>query len=157
MSTMQRTKGATGERELSHVIHEELGVRLTRNLEQSRAGGHDLTVHVDEVGAVADALRALAIEVKRHRTTTNGTLATCWRQAVEQADRAHLWPCLAYREDRQPWRLVLPLAALWPASFPVWHGADFTVETSVKGFAALVREGAIQTRPSTSALCCRDA
>lgn len=148
MSSMQRNKGATGERELSHAIHDELGVRLTRNLEQSRMGGHDLRVHPDDVGPAADAVRMLAIEVKRHAKTTRATVAVHWHQAVTQADRARLWPCLAYREDRQPWRLLLPLAALWPRSFPVWHGADFTVETSIKGFAALVREGVIRPRCS---------
>lgn len=38
-SINSRTKGATAEREFSTIIHEWSGIRLIRNLEQSRSGG----------------------------------------------------------------------------------------------------------------------
>ena len=39
MGRMQRSKGSAGERELARLIDEHLGIRLVRNLEQSRRGG----------------------------------------------------------------------------------------------------------------------
>jgi Holliday junction resolvase len=61
-----RAKGASAERELARVIHEHLGVRMVRNLEQYRQGGHDLVPHPDETGPVAAALARYAIEAKRY-------------------------------------------------------------------------------------------
>ena len=142
MSNMQRTKGATGERELSREIEAALGVRLVRNLAQSRAGGHDLVVEPDAAGPAADVLRCLAIEVKRLASVEPHDVARCWGQAVEQGDRAGLWPALAYRGDRRAWRIRLPLAALWPDAFPIWTHPSMTVEVDLLGFAALVRESA---------------
>jgi hypothetical protein len=65
-----RNKGASSEREFCKLVYEWSGVRLIRNLEQSRSGGHDLIVHGDEVGQVADSFRTLAIECKRYRKVT---------------------------------------------------------------------------------------
>ncbi|NEV64134.1 putative PDDEXK endonuclease [Thiorhodococcus minor] len=140
MSRSQRTKGSAGEREACRALHDLLGVRLVRNLEQSRRGGHDLIVHPDEHGPVADALRGFAPEIKRHARATAGLLAEWWRQAVEQADQAGLVPVLIFREDRGSWRARLPLATLRPDLPKIWTGLDFTAELSLPGFAAVVRE-----------------
>lgn len=42
MGKMQRTKGATYEREIVHTISSALGVELKRNLDQVRDGGGDI-------------------------------------------------------------------------------------------------------------------
>lgn len=139
MSKTQRTKGASGERELCAAIRDELGVRLVRNLEQSRRGGFDLVPADDETGPVATALARLAIEVKRHAQAPPGSIASWWRQAETQASAAGLVPCLAYRADRQPWRFVLPLASVHP-DLPPAGGLAFTADLSLIGFAAIVRE-----------------
>jgi hypothetical protein len=151
MSASQRTKGSAGERDLCHAIEADLGVRLVRNLEQSRTGGHDLIVHPDAHGPAADALRRLAIEVKRSARAQPADLSRFWSQAVQQADRARLAPCLAYREDRQGWRVRLPLSAFWPASFPLWSSVDMTVDVSLSAFAALIREGCVLTHDEREA------
>lgn len=44
MSAMQRTKGATYEREVCGDLFQELGVRVSRNLGQARDGGNDIDV-----------------------------------------------------------------------------------------------------------------
>ncbi len=54
MSAMQRRKGAAGEREVLKLLGDELGVLLSRNLQQTREGGADCI-----------ALKGFAIEVKR--------------------------------------------------------------------------------------------
>ncbi|TCT20639.1 putative PDDEXK endonuclease [Thiobaca trueperi] len=142
MSRMQRSKGASGERELIQAIHAHLGVKLLRNLEQSRAGGHDLTLADNaEGGPVARELARYGIEVKRHSKATQGLLREWWSQTTVQAQRAGLRPCLAYRADRQDWRVVLPLAALVPSLEP-WPGHEWTADLSLLGFVTLIREQA---------------
>lgn len=61
-----RNQGASAERELARAIFDELGVRLVRNLEQSRRGGYDLVPDAEATGPLADWLGRCAIEVKRH-------------------------------------------------------------------------------------------
>lgn len=142
MSKMQRTKGAAAERELARLIDEHLGVRLERNLSQSRSGGHDLTLaDPEDANPVARALAGFAIECKRHSRATPGLLRQWWRQAVEQAQRASMTPVLAYREDRADWRLIVPLATLCP-TLGVWDDIELTADVSLPAFAALVREAA---------------
>jgi Holliday junction resolvase len=138
--TNGRNKGAGAEREFAAAIRDELGVRLLRNLEQPRSGGPDLYPHPDEAGPTADALRCWAIEVKRHARATPALVGAWWRQATEQAAKVARLPALAYRADRGPWRVVVPLAELRP-DLPGWQGHDWTAELSLSGFCAVVREG----------------
>lgn len=133
-----RQKGAGGEREFSRLVLEHLGVELRRNLEQSRAGGHDLMpVGTDPVSR---ALDAYALEVKRYRQISPAMLARFWEQAQNQADRVGKIPTLAYREDRQEWRLVVPLRAINREVFGEWLGIDWTCTLSVPAFVCLIRE-----------------
>lgn len=96
MGASQRNKGAAGERELAKLLSERLDIECYRNLEQSRCGGADLL----DVGP-------WAIEVKRHERLA---ISTWWGQACQQAK--DLWPALAYRQSRQPWTVLVPLAVL---------------------------------------------
>ncbi len=143
-----RRKGASGEREFSAALCELIGVRMARNLEQSRKGGHDLELPEGATGPVAETLARLAVEVKRYATTPPGSLTAFWRQACAQAARAGLWPALAYRADRHPWRVRLPLACVRPDLFPLWADAELTADLPLPAFAALVREGAITDPPT---------
>ena len=139
MKINSRTKGAAGEREFAGLIQDHLGVRMVRNLEQSRCGGHDLIVHPEDSGLIADQLRECAIEVKRYAHATESTLKGFWKQAVEQADRVAKLPVLAYREDRQEWRVVIPMAHIIKdvANQDDWA---YTMALSIEGFSALIRE-----------------
>lgn len=93
-----KAKGAAGERELAQLLTgwallRGIQIDLTRNLEQTRGGGHDLT-GLERYG--------MAVEVKR--VEANG-LRQWWAQAVRQAEAVGgLTPVLAYRANRQPWR-----------------------------------------------------
>lgn len=92
-----RHKGSAGERELAMLLKgwaqaEGVELDLSRNLEQTRKGGHDL-VGLEAYG--------MAVEVKR--VEGNG-LRQWWAQAVAQANVAGgLTPVLAHRRNRQPW------------------------------------------------------
>lgn len=134
-----RAKGASGEREFAKLVHQHLGVELRRNLEQSRQGGHDLVA----IGAdpISRALDAYAIEVKRYAAITPAMMAEFWSQAEAQAARASKTPALAYRRDREEWRVCVPLRAL-NGGFGDWPGFEWTATLSVEAFCALVREGA---------------
>lgn len=106
-----RTKGSGGERELCHRFEELLSVTLARNLQQTRKGGHDLIVTGGEPEMVA-LLERFAVEVKRAATAPPCIRENWWRQAQQQADRVSREPLLAWRIDRQAWRIVLPMRAL---------------------------------------------
>ncbi|WAR44711.1 putative PDDEXK endonuclease [Methylomonas rapida] len=131
MAINSRAKGASAEREFAGLIHDWAGVRLIRNLEQTRSGGHDLIVHPDEVGSVADSFRLLAIESKRYQTATDAQIQKWWDQAVTQAGQAGLTPVLAYRANRLPWRVVVPILLINPQhrqSFQLNYAATLTIE-----------------------------
>jgi len=134
-----RRNGASAERELARAIHDELGILLVRNLEQSRRGGHDLIPHPDTTGPVADELARYAFEVKRHSRATSGLIAGWWMQTCTQAEQVGLVPALAYREDRQGWQVVLPLSAVRP-DLTHGEGLAWTITLGLPAFCYLVRE-----------------
>ena len=96
---MSRNKGAAGEREFLRLLGDELGVMLTRNLQQTREGGADCIV-----------LRGWAIEVKR---TERKCRPSWWRQACEQAGRLGVQPMVAHRRNREEWAVMLPHGDGW--------------------------------------------
>jgi Holliday junction resolvase len=139
MPINSRQKGAGAEREFAGLIHDWSGVRLIRNLEQTRSGGHDLIVHPDEVGSVADAFRQLAIECKRYQTATDAQIQKWWAQAVTQADDAGLKPVLAYRANRSTWRVVVPISLI-NRSMTQTQQIEYTAALSVAAFCHVLME-----------------
>ena len=137
MTINSRAKGANSELEFSNIVYQLSGVRLIRNLEQSRSGGHDLIVHADEVGQVADSFRALAIECKRYGKVTPGLIKVWWQQALEQGESNGLIPILAYRADRCDWQVVAPLHLI-NATMVRNMGLDSTCSVSVMGFCRVI-------------------
>jgi len=83
-----RTKGAAAEREVFSIISQCTGIKVERNLVQTRDGGYD------------SAIGGWALEVKRQEILH---LPEWWRQCCEQAKNAELKPMLIYRRSRQPW------------------------------------------------------
>jgi hypothetical protein len=137
---MSRRKGACGEKEFARLVEDLLGVRLSRNLSQSRDGGHDMTHKAEAAGVpAARALARYAIEVKRRHQAAPSDLSAWWSQAVGQADRCGLWPALAYREDRREWRVVIPLSSINP-EMTLNLGLEYAASLSLEGFCSVVRE-----------------
>ncbi|WP_233881025.1 putative PDDEXK endonuclease [Paraburkholderia flagellata] len=131
MGAMQRRKGGSGERELAHLLADELGADVRRRCRQ-HPGDSDV-LGVD----------GWACEVKRHARATRSDVRAWWGQTVEQAAASGETPMLAYRLDRSPWRCVWPLAvALGVPVVGGWRDFDMTCETSIAGWAAVVREHA---------------
>lgn len=127
MGGKSRRKGATGEREFINLLKDYLGDRtIARNLEQCRQGGSDVAEGEQKI------LANWAIEIKR---AAKPTLSAWWDQAERQAEGKT--PALAYRLDRQPWRVRVPLHAL---NGMAGQGLTWTTEMSVEAFCAVVRE-----------------
>ncbi len=139
MAINSRTKGAAGEREFAGLIHDQLGIRLVRNLEQARNGGHDLIIHPDEIGPVVDSLNRFAIEVKRYAQISPALIKNWWQQAVAQASAINKQHALAYRANQRNWTILIPAHTVNPA-LPVSHALDYAAALTIDGFCLLVRE-----------------
>lgn len=128
MSASQRDKGNRGEREFCKALSEHLGETVTRELGSARDGGPDLLLGAN-----------WAVEIKRGQQLR---LEEWWDQACEQAAELYRYPALAYRQDRQPWRILVPLdIVLW--GIKTWecqNTLDWTAQVSPAGFATVVRE-----------------
>lgn len=125
-----RAKGKSGERELigelKKLLPEELTSELSRNLDQTRDGGHDIV-----------GLDGWALEVKRYAEVLPADLDRFWKQAVEQAARNDgSRPALCFREDRRAWRTVIRVSDV--GSPPAGDSYGDTVEMSLELFAKLV-------------------
>lgn len=108
MPINSRDKGARAEREFAALVADHLGVKMRRNLEQSRAGGHDL-----------DGLPGWAVEVKaRAEAPPAGALARMWAQTQDQARRVGARPLLAVKIDRHGWGVYLDAGDIRPDVWP---------------------------------------
>lgn len=125
-----RTKGKTAERELINALKELLPASMTaelsRNLEQTRSGGHDVI-----------GLEGWAPEVKRYASVKPADLVRFWIQATEQAINAKAKPVLFYREDRRDWRVLLRASDVLPNRTPSDTYED-TLETGLVFFVRLI-------------------
>lgn len=98
MSKAQRTKGATGEREICDLIFENLGIEVHRNLQQTRDGGADLK------------LKPYSIEVKRRAAI--GNIYDWMNQASAGCDMAER-PIVVCRADRKQWLAIMTIDELF--------------------------------------------
>lgn len=128
-----RAKGKSAERELINLLKEmlpeDLTSELTRNLDQTRDGGHDIL-----------GLKGWALEVKRYAKVDPGTKARFWDQTLEQARKDGSRPALAYREDRRDWRVVLRADDV-AADYMTGSDLDYTFEMSLPMFTFVIRRG----------------
>lgn len=128
MGNLSRTKGANAERQVIKLLHDQLGVKLRRNLLQSIEGGHDL----QEDGC----LRDFAIEIKHYAKVTNGLVNQWWIQATEQAEKANKTPVLFYRGNREEFKVMIEGRAIGG----LLSESLECVTLSVGAFCHLVRE-----------------
>ncbi|MCT5734048.1 hypothetical protein LZM47_29585 [Pseudomonas aeruginosa] len=125
--TNSRAKGARVELDFAKLCFEHLGIKVERNLEQSRSGGHDLS-----------GLDGWALEIKaRANVPGRKELLGMWTQTLDQAQRAKLKPALAVKVNRRGWTVYVDLADLSDAWVPCKSWAAIEPED----FFQLVREG----------------
>lgn len=91
-------KGKKGERELAKMLNAHLGdiVERTGYQQSRKQGGFDLT------------MPNCSIEVKRYHTIKDGHINAFWQETVDQSREFGTVGVLAYREDNQQWRIVVP-------------------------------------------------
>ena len=141
MSSMQRTKGQQGEREVAGIIRDLTGWDVQRRV-RNPANDSDLT-----------GVPGWSVEVKRHKAATRAEIAGWWRQTCAQATTPHAGasdgkanvciPVLFYRLDRDQWRAVWPVAVgLKLQQACQWSGYEWTAEGSVEAWAAVARDAA---------------
>ena len=131
-----RRKGASAEREVAGLIALHIGVKLKRNLEQTRGGGHDLV----EDGE--DQNWPIALEIKNYAEARPGQISQWWEQTTRQAAIAKQIPCLWYK-DRRRWRVVLP-GNLFMEGVDWGTIEAYTVTVSPEMFYAIYREKIIE-------------
>ncbi|MCT5858414.1 hypothetical protein LZN24_32970 [Pseudomonas aeruginosa] len=125
--TNSRAKGARVELDFAKLCFEHLGIKVERNLEQSRSGGHDLS-----------GLDGWALEIKaRANVPGRKELLGMWTQTLDQAQRAKLKPVVAVKVNRPGWTVYVDLADLSDAWVPCKSWAAIEPED----FFQLVREG----------------
>lgn len=92
-------------------------IDVSRNLDQTRAGGYDLL-----------SVPWLAVEVKRHE---NLQVSQWWKQAVKQAGPEQT-PFLMYRQNRTPWRFRIQMTAyhVGPAPLTALYPVDMDAATA---------------------------
>ena len=90
---MSRNKGAAAERELANILQEHLGFAVKRKLGQARDGGDDIQV------------QHFRIEVKRRERLE----VVKWCEQVQAATGDGEVPVVAFRQNGEPWRVVLLL------------------------------------------------
>lgn len=95
---MARNKGANGERELAAILSEELGFVVKRKLGQAREGGDDIQI-LD-----------WKIEVKRRETLA----IMQWVRQIESCLQENQKPIVAFRQNKEEWRVVLRLSDFIP-------------------------------------------
>lgn len=115
-------KGKQAERNFANKLELLIGIKLTRNLNQSRSGGHDL-----------EGIPCLAIEVKDHTTLK---LPAWWAQTVKQAQDIDRIPMLAYNVPNKGWRIRLPLHSV-VGRIEEDFSLDGTFEVRLEAFATL--------------------
>lgn len=112
MSKMGRNKGANFERDCCKLIADQLGYEVRRNLDQYQ---------VKEKCDI-ELADLFAIECKRYAAKTGGWFQPeWWKQAEKSAALCNMIPCLFYRYDRQPLRIVLPIYSI---------NADYAMDSS---------------------------
>ncbi|MEQ1683474.1 MAG: hypothetical protein ABL916_07470 [Burkholderiaceae bacterium] len=138
MSATQRTKGASGEREIATIVRDLTGWDVRRRIRQ-HDGDSDL-----------EGVPGWSVEVKRHRSASCGDIAAWWRQTVDQAERAAALPVLFFRVDRDAWRAVWPLALfLTHQDAGYWKAYGWTAEGAIEAWAAAAREIRRDRQPTT--------
>lgn len=123
MPAMQKRKGKTGELELAKKLTEKLGTKVTRNLGQTRDGGHDLN------------LDGWALEVKRANIPR---IKEWWEQTIKQAEETNRKPVLAYRVNFGKWKFMVRLQDINEEMSG--QGDYMTAEVDIDGFCIIARE-----------------
>lgn len=123
-----REKGKRGELEVVHLLRDNLGLTVNRQLKQ-----YQQPQHAD----IEQLVGGYAIEVKNVAALN---LKSAWQQAVMAAVKRSAVPCLAYKVPRKGWRFRVPIPQAWDSGQQWGQELQFTMDLAPDGFFLLVRE-----------------
>ena len=126
MGLTSRNKGKAGERELARLLADLTGFDVRRRVRQ-----HDRDSDLEGVPG-------WSIEAKRLRAVIPSEVREHWNQAEDQA--GDLLPVLFIRCDRRAWSARWPLSCVLVGPSASWRSFEWTVESSLEAWAAVVRE-----------------
>jgi hypothetical protein len=127
-----RNKGKAGEREIASLVRDLTGWEVRRRVRQHE-GDSDL-----------EGVPGWSVEVKRYARAARADVRGWWEQAARQAGESQT-PVLFWRQDRDEWRAVWPVAAsLAVQHADTWGGYGWTVEGSIEAWAAVARDGEVK-------------
>jgi len=125
MGKMQRDKGARAENQLAAMLSDDLGLCIKRTLGQARDGGADIM------------LGPFAIQVK-HAARSN--IKGWWQQTCADAAKCKRSPVLAYKLNRQGWRVRMRMRELIGINEAWTFNHQYTEELDYQGFVLRLRE-----------------
>jgi hypothetical protein len=126
MSARERRKGQVAEREACKLLSDELGIEVTRHVDQARQGGADVLT-----------IPGYAVEIKRRESLSR---PAWWAQAVRQGIRHEAEPLVLYRQSRKPWRALI--AAEGGYRDVTWAEAMDVVRDKLQRLFGIYREAA---------------
>ena len=132
MSKMQRTKGASAEREVCAILRESGAFpHAERDLEQTR--GHDN-------GRDIIGTDPWVLQVKRHAVVTRGVILAGLAEASGSTTPEAPYAACIHRSDRQPWFVTCDVndLAMYFADIP-WTGRCIPVQMTLEEFCGIVR------------------
>ena len=133
MSLKSRNKGKAGEREIATLVRDLTGWAVRRRVRQHE-GDSDL-----------EGVPGWSVEVKRYARAGRADVRAWWDQAARQATAVGQTPVLFWRQDRDEWRAVSPVAASLAVQHAEgWHGYGWTVEGSIEAWAAVARDSEVR-------------
>lgn len=123
-----RDKGKRGELEVCHLLRDNLGLTVNRQLKQYQQAQH---------GDIEQLVGGYLIEVKNVATLN---VKAAWQQAVMAAVKREAVPCLAYKVPRKGWRFRVPIPQAWDSGQQWGQELQYTMDLAPDGFYLLVRE-----------------
>jgi len=133
MGLKSRNKGKAGEREIAALVRDLTGWEVRRRVRQHE-GDSDL-----------EGVPGWSVEVKRYARAARADVRGWWEQAARQAAAVGQTPVLFWRQDRDEWRAVWPVAeSLAIPSTEIWGAYGWTVEGSIEAWAAVARESEVK-------------
>lgn len=136
MPINSKAKGANGERALKQFFYDELGLYLTRNLDQTAKGGYDFDLRESEEKNALIKV-PFAFECKRDEKLSTQAM---WKQACSQTDKVCFVPVVIYKRNYKPWKAIMPECVLSRADGPYCPEFEYTIEVQLPLLIKICRE-----------------
>lgn len=130
--TNSRVKGAAFERQVANLLHDELGIKFERILDQTR------TRHLADLRPVDCDDFPFVIECKRYES--GPFQQAWWDQACTAALVAGKLPIVVYRFDRQDLRARMHLDAVKSSGKYEWPTNDLQIDVDQRALFYICRE-----------------